>query len=219
MVNMMKALVFTAPHTFEYRDVPRPEPAPDEVLVEVKACAICGSDVHGSSGENGRRIPPLVMGHEASGTIAQLGEAVQSWAVGDRVTFDSTEYCGHCWFCTHGMHSLCAQRRIVGVACTEYRKNGAMAQYIAVKARTLYALPPAVSFEQGCLVEPFAVGMHAVLRSGLAAGQTAAVIGDGTIGLMTLIAAKSQGAQVCISGHHTRPMQLAAQLEEPGLEA
>lgn len=180
MVNMMKALVFTAPHTFEYQDVPRPEPAPDEVLVEVKACAICGSDVHGSSGENGRRIPPLVMGHEASGTIAQLGEAVQSWAVGDRVTFDSTEYCGCCWFCTHGMHNLCAQRRIVGVACTEYRKNGAMAQYIAVKARTLYALPPTVSFEQGCLVEPFAVGMHAVLRSGLAAGQTAAVIGDGT---------------------------------------
>ena len=173
MVNMMKALVFTAPHTFEYRDVPRPEPAPDEVLVEVKACAICGSDVHGSSGENGRRIPPLVMGHEASGTIAQLGEAVQSWAVGDRVTFDFTEYCGHCWFCTHGMHNLCAQRRIVGVACTEYRKNGAMSQYIAVKARTLYALPPTVSFEQGCLVEPFAVGMHAVLRSGLAAGQSA----------------------------------------------
>lgn len=211
MVNMMKALVFTAPHTFEYRDVPRPEPAPDEVLVEVKACAICGSDVHGSSGENGRRIPPLVMGHEASGTIAQLGEAVQSWAVGDRVTFDSTEYCGHCWFCTHGMHNLCAQRRIVGVACTEYRKNGAMAQYIAVKARTLYALPPAVSFEQGCLVEPFAVGMHAVLRSGLAAGQTAAVIGDGTIGLMTLIAAKSQGAQVCISGHHTRTIDFPLQ--------
>ena len=174
MVNMMKALVFTAPHTFEYRDVPRPEPAPDEVLVQVKACAICGSDVHGSSGENGRRIPPLVMGHEASGTIAQLGEAVQSWAVGDRVTFDSTEYCGNCWFCTHGMHNLCAQRRIVGVACTEYRKNGAMAQYIAVKARTLYALAPTVSFEQGCLVEPFAVGMHAVLRSGLAAGRSAA---------------------------------------------
>ena len=211
MVNMMKALVFTAPHTFEYRDVPRPEPAPDEVLVEVKACAICGSDVHGSSGENGRRIPPLVMGHEASGTIAQLGEAVQSWAVGDRVTFDSTEYCGHCWFCTHGMHNLCAQRRIVGVACTEYRKNGAMAQYIAVKARTLYALPPTVSFEQGCLVEPFAVGMHAVLRSGLAAGQTAAVIGDGTIGLMTLIAAKSQGAQVCISGHHARTIDFPLQ--------
>ena len=85
--------------------------------------------------------------------------------MGDRVTFDSTEYCGHCWFCTHGMHNLCAQRRIVGVACTEYRKNGAMAQYIAVKARTLYALHAAVSFEQGCLVEPFAVGMHAVLRS------------------------------------------------------
>lgn len=211
MVNMMKALVFTAPHTFEYRDVPRPEPAPDEVLVEVKACAICGSDVHGSSGENGRRIPPLVMGHEASGTIAQLGEAVQSWAVGDRVTFDSTEYCGHCWFCTHGMHNLCAQRRIVGVACTEYRKNGAMAQYIAVKARTLYALPPTVSFEQGCLVEPFAVGMHAVLRSGLATGQTAAVIGDGTIGLMTLIAAKSQGAQVCISGHHARTIDFPLQ--------
>ena len=212
MVDTMKALVFTAPYTFEYRDVPCPHPAPDEVLVEVKACAVCGSDVHGCSGENGRRIPPLVMGHEASGIIARLGSAVQGWAVGDRVTFDSTEYCGHCWFCTHGMHNLCAQRRIVGVACTEYRKNGAMAQYIAVKEHTLYALPAAVSFEQGCLVEPFAVGMHAVLRSGLAAGQTAAVIGDGTIGLMTLVAAKSQGAQVCISGHHARPLQLAARL-------
>ena len=83
----------------------------------------------------------------------------------------------------------------------KYRKNGAMAQYIAVKARTLYALPPTVSFEQGCLVEPFAVGMHAVLRSGLAAGQTAAVIGDGTIGLMTLIAAKKSGR----TGLHKRP--------------
>lgn len=212
MVNMMKALVFTAPHTFEYRDVPCPVPEPDEVLVEVKACAICGSDVHGSSGQNGRRIPPIIMGHEASGVIVQAGSTAQRWKPGDRVTFDSTEYCGQCWFCTHGMHNLCAHRRIVGVACSEYRKNGAMAQYIAVKARTLYALPEQVSFEQGCLVEPFAVGMHAVLRSGLASGQTAAVIGDGTIGLMTLIAAKSQGAQVCLAGHHAQPMKLAAQL-------
>lgn len=212
MVNSMKALVFTAPHTFEYREVPRPVPEPDEVLVEVKACAVCGSDVHGSSGQNGRRIPPIIMGHEASGVIVQAGRDVQGWKPGDRVTFDSTEYCGRCWFCTHGMHNLCAHRRIVGVACSEYQKNGAMAQYIAVKARTLYALPEQVSFEQGCLVEPFAVGMHAVLRSGLVSGQTAAVIGDGTIGLMTLIAAKSRGAQVCLTGHHTRPMQLAGQL-------
>jgi len=209
----MKALVLTGPRQFAYTDVPEPQPEEDEVLVRVKACAICGSDIHGSDCTNGRRIPPLVMGHEASGIIVQIGEKVQGWTVGDRVTFDSTQFCGECWYCRHGLSNLCASRRIVGVACEEYRKDGAMAEYITVQARTLYRLPDEVTFAQACLTEPFAVGMHAVCLSGLEPGQTAAVVGDGTIGLMTLLAARGQGVErVFVMGHHALRQQTALEL-------
>lgn len=199
----MKALVLTAPRRLEYTDVPTPRPEEDEVLVQVKACAVCGSDVHGSDCTNGRRIPPLIMGHEASGVIAEAGAQVRGWAAGDRVTFDSTQFCGTCWHCQNGLSNLCARRRIVGVACEEYRKDGAMAEYVTVKAHTLYRLPDEVTFAQGCLAEPFAVGMHAVRLAGLEPEQTAAVVGDGTIGLMTLLAAKGRGTErVFVLGHH-----------------
>ena len=209
----MNALVLTDYHTFEYTSVPDPEPKEDEVLVRVKACAICGSDIHGCSGESGRRIPPIIMGHEASGEIIKIGTAVKGRREGCRVTFDSTEYCGTCWFCSHGFHNLCTNRKILGVACKDYRKNGAMAEYIAVKAHTLYELPARVSFEEASLVEPLAVGMHAVHLAGSLSGKTAAVIGAGTIGLMTLLAAKSKGAvSVLVSGHHAYRRQTALQM-------
>ena len=95
----MKALVLTEYNHFELKDVPPPQAGPDDVLVEVKACGICGSDVHGMDGSSGRRIPPIIMGHEASGAIVDLGQGVTDWKVGDRVTFDSTIYCGRCGFC------------------------------------------------------------------------------------------------------------------------
>lgn len=209
----MKALVLTGPRQFAYTDVPMPQPEEDEVLLQVKACAVCGSDIHGSDCTNGRRIPPLVMGHEASGVIAQVGVQVRGWAVGDRVTFDSTQFCGECWYCQNGLSNLCAHRRIVGVACEEYRKDGAMAEYLTVKASTLYRLPDQVTFAQACLTEPFAVGMHAVRLAGLEPEQTAVVIGDGAIGLMTLLAAKGQGAEkVFVVGHHAFRQKIALDL-------
>ncbi|MCI8422854.1 MAG: alcohol dehydrogenase catalytic domain-containing protein [Lawsonibacter sp.] len=209
----MKALVLTGPGQFVYIDVPTPQPEADEVLLQVKACAICGSDIHGSDGTNGRRIPPLIMGHEASGVIAQVGGAVRGWKVGDRVTFDSTQFCGTCWYCQNDLSNLCAHRRIVGVACQEYRKEGAMAEYVTVRAHTLYRLPEQVTFPQACLIEPFSVGMHAVRLSGLEPGQTAAVVGDGTIGLMTLLAAVGRGVeQVYVLGHHPLRQQTAQAL-------
>ncbi len=208
----MKALVMKNYREFVYEEIPAPKPGEDEVVVKIRACAICGSDVHGSGGGSGRRLPPIVMGHEASGEIAEVGANVQGWQVGDPVTFDSTEYCGHCWYCQNGLHNLCENRRILGVSCEDYKKDGAMAQYIAVKTHTLYRLPAEVSFEEASLVEPLAVGMHAVRISPLKSGDVAAVIGAGTIGLMTLLAAKSVGAEVYVAGRHEERRTVAKEM-------
>jgi L-iditol 2-dehydrogenase len=117
----VKALVMREYKHFEYEDVPEPKIGPDDVLIQVKACGICGSDVHGMDGSSGRRVPPVIMGHEASGVIAGVGGAVNGWSTGDRVTFDSTVYCGDCFFCRIGRPNLCDNRRILGVSCAEFR--------------------------------------------------------------------------------------------------
>src|ERR1035438_7648916 len=116
----MKALVLKGPRRFAIEDVPVPDLEADEVLVRVCACGICGSDVHGMDGSSGRRIPPIIMGHEAAGEIAEIGSHVTGWKPGDRVTFDSTVYCGECWFCERGKINLCDNRRVLGVSCGEY---------------------------------------------------------------------------------------------------
>src|SRR6185369_4509587 len=109
----MNALVLKRYKELELADMPRPEPAPDEVLVRVKACGICGSDVHGFDGSTGRRIPPLIMGHEAAGVVAETGAAVKGFLPGDRVTFDSTIWCGECFFCRRGEVNLCDNRQVL----------------------------------------------------------------------------------------------------------
>ena len=134
----MKALVVIENGLAEMREVKTPDYGADEVLVRVKACAICGSDVHGYDGSSGRRQPPIIMGHEAAGMIECIGERVTRYKPGDRVTFDSTEYCGSCYYCRKGMVNLCMHRRVLGVHCAEYSRDGAMAQYIAVPERILY---------------------------------------------------------------------------------
>ena len=146
-------------------EVPAPGSAPDEVLVAVKACGICGSDVHGMDGSTGRRRPPIIMGHEAAGVIARVGSRVTGWAAGDRVTFDSTIYCGQCAFCRRGMINLCDHRRVLGVSCEDYRQNGAFAEFVAVPQHILYRLPDGLAFEHAALVEPFAIALHAVRRA------------------------------------------------------
>ena len=122
----MKALMLTAYHRLEIQDVALPEVGPEDVLVEVGACGICGSNVHGLDGSTGRRRPPIIMGHEAAGTIVGRGRDVQGWAEGDRVTFDSTIYCGKCRFCRAGKINLCSHRRVLGVSCEDYRQHGAL---------------------------------------------------------------------------------------------
>jgi L-iditol 2-dehydrogenase len=189
----MRALVLKAYRRFAVEEVPRPIPAPEEVLIRVRACGICGSDVHGIDGSTGRRIPPLVMGHEAAGEIAEVGAGVAGWKPGDRVTFDSTVYCGSCWHCLRGEVNLCDQRRVIGVSCAEYHRNGAFAEFVAVPARSLYRLPDSITFEQAALVEAVSVAVHAVERTPLAAGASVAVIGTGMIGLLIVQVLRARG--------------------------
>src|SRR5271154_5752030 len=118
----MKALILKEYRKFSYEDVPLPKFGPEEVLVAVKACGICGSDVHGMDGSTGRRRPPIIMGHEAAGVIAEVGKEVKDWRQGDRVTFDSTISCGGCWFCRRGLINLCDHRTVLGVSCEDYRQ-------------------------------------------------------------------------------------------------
>src|SRR5215210_2826744 len=123
----MKALLLSEYSKLAVAYMPAPAIAEDEVLVRVRACGICGSDVHGFDGSTGRRVPPLVMGHEASGVVAKTGAAVKGIVEGDRVTFDSMISCGKCAFCRHGQINLCDDRQVLGVSCGEYRRHGAFA--------------------------------------------------------------------------------------------
>src|SRR3954454_10244173 len=142
----MKALLLTEYKKLELTDIPVPEIGPEEVLIRVRACGICGSDVHGFDGSTGRRIPPVVMGHEASGVIEKIGSSVKSLAPGDRVAFDSMISCGKCQFCRRGHMNLCDNRQVLGVSCGEYRRNGAFAEYVAVPQHIIFKLPDSLSF-------------------------------------------------------------------------
>src|SRR5688500_15629742 len=190
----MKALLLTAPSKLEFVDFPDPKPADDEVVVRVRACGICGSDIHGWDGSSGRRHPPLIMGHEASGEVVSTGPRVTSWRAGDRVTFDSTIYCGNCRFCRAGQVNLCENRKVVGVSPTEYKQHGAFAEQLAIPERILYRLPDTLSFEQAAMVEPVSIAVHAVQRTKINASSTAVVVGAGMIGLLVIQALRWAGA-------------------------
>jgi L-iditol 2-dehydrogenase len=189
----MNALLLSEYKHLELATLPVPVPEPSDVLVKVAACGICGSDVHGYDGTSGRRIPPLVMGHEAAGTIAAVGSKVNGFTVGDRVTFDSTVYCGACAFCRKGEINLCDNRQVVGVSCGDYSRAGAFAEYVTVPARIVYKLPENLGFAEAAMLEAVSVALHAVAVSKLEGGETALVIGAGMIGLLTLQAARAAG--------------------------
>ena len=189
----MKALVLEDYNAFVYKDVPKPEYEPDEVLVQVKACGICGSDVHGMDGSSGRRIPPLIMGHEASGEIVEVGSEVKNWSIGDRVTFDSTIYKLEDWYTRKGLYNLSEGRIVLGVSPGEYRRHGAFAEYIAVPHHVLYEIPEKVSFTQAAMVEPVAVALHAVGLTPISVNDSAVVVGAGMIGSFIVQALRTAG--------------------------
>jgi L-iditol 2-dehydrogenase len=189
----MKALLLKEYRHLEYTDFPKPDLGPDEVLLNVKATGICGSDIHGYDGSSGRRIPPLVMGHETAGMIVEVGENVKDWKPGDRVTCDSTVYCGTCFYCRRGEVNLCDNRRVLGVSTGEYRRHGAFAEFVAVPQRILYPLPQEVTFEQATMVEPLSIAFHAVRITPIDVNDSAVVVGSGMIGLLVIQALRIAG--------------------------
>ena len=193
----MKALVLKKYHHLEYEDVPGPTYGADDVIIKVKACGICGSDIHGMDGSTGRRIPPIIMGHEASGVIKEVGSNVKNWKAGDRVTIDSTVYPLDDWYTRRGDYNLSDNRQVLGVSCDEFRRDGAFAEYLAVPQHILYKIPDTVSFNQAAMVEPVAVAMHAVNLTPVTPGDTVVVVGTGMVGLFVVqIIKQSQCSQI-----------------------
>ncbi len=189
----MKALLLSEYSRLETVDLPLPRPGPGEVLLRVEACGICGSDVHGYDGTSGRRIPPIVMGHEAAGTVVAVGPGVTKVHTGDRIAPDSTIYCGECEYCRRGDVNLCDHREVLGVSTADFRRAGAFAEYVSVPERILHHLPETLAFTEAAMIEPLAVAVHAVDLAQVPENGTALVVGAGMIGLLTLQALRVAG--------------------------
>ncbi len=195
----MKALLLSEYKQLAVTDFAEPEVADHDLLVQIRACGICGSDIHGYDGSSGRRIPPLVMGHEAAGVVSAVGASVTGFEVGDHVTFDSTVSCGDCYFCRRGDINLCDNRRVLGVSCGEYRRHGAFAEFVAVPQHICYRLPKTLPFEHAAMIEAVSVAVHAANRTPVTLGDTAVVVGSGMIGLLVIQAIRLAGCSTVIA--------------------
>jgi len=186
----MKAMMLVDKKKLELTDILDPSPGSRDLLVRVKACGICGSDVHGFDGSTGRRIPPIVMGHEAAGEIIAMGSEVTGFRIGQPITFDSTVYCGTCDFCRAGKVNLCDRRQVLGVSCGDYRRHGCFAEMVAIPQHIAYVLPDGLSYENAAMVEAVSVAVHAVSRASVE-GEDVLVVGAGMIGQLTIQALRA----------------------------
>jgi L-iditol 2-dehydrogenase len=189
----MKAMLLSEYKKLDIVEMPTPDVGPEDLLVQVAACGICGSDIHGWDGSSGRRVPPLVMGHEAAGVVAAVGDQVSGFQVGDRVTFDSTVSCGRCASCRKGAINLCENRQVLGVSCSEFRRHGAFAEFVVVPQNISYHLPEDLPFEHAALIEAVSIAVHAANRTPVKLGDTAVVVGSGMIGLLVVQAIRLAG--------------------------
>jgi L-iditol 2-dehydrogenase len=194
----LKAAVLYAPYDLRIEEMPIPEIGYGEVLVRIRAVGICGSDVHFyTTGRCSGFIvkEPLVLGHECSGEVVEVGDGVNNVKVGDRVVVEPGFPCGRCHYCRIGRYNLCPNVVFYGAPPT----HGAFREYSPAKASFVYKIGGHMSFEEAALIEPLAVGMQAVKRSGMESGSTAAVFGCGPVGLLTLQAALTSGASPIIA--------------------
>jgi L-iditol 2-dehydrogenase len=195
----MKAMLLSEYKKLDIVDMPKPEVESNELLIRVAACGICGSDIHGWDGSSGRRKPPLVMGHEAAGTIEAIGSSVTKFSEGERVTFDSMISCGQCSACRSGTINLCDHRQVMGVSCDEFRRHGAFAEYVVVPENIVYSFPSSLEFEYAAMVEPVSIAVHAANITPIRLGDTAIVVGSGMIGLLVIQAARLAGCSQVVA--------------------
>lgn len=187
----MKSAVFYGKHDLRVEQSPMPQAGAGEVLIQVKACGVCGTDVHIFEGDKGAADthPPCILGHEFAGVVAAVGEGVEDVAVGDRVCVDPNDTCGSCYFCKSGINHFC--EHMTGIGTTV---NGGFAEYVAVRAKQVYRLAEGATFEQGAMTEPVACCLHGIDMCDIQPGDTVLVIGGGMIGLIMLQLAKLAGA-------------------------
>ena len=191
MVNRIASLVGKG--KIEMTEGQIPTPAKDEVLIKVRHCGVCGSDVHNFlEGRTGKRVIsyPFVLGHEFAGEIVEVGADVANVRVGDRVCVEPGASCGHCEYCKSGRYNLCTQMRFLSA----YPNLGSMQDYVVFPARNCYKLPDNLDTVDGAMIEPLAVGLHAANRGNVKWGDTVLVIGSGCIGIMTVLACKAKNA-------------------------
>ncbi len=205
----MKALMYLGPKHMELLDLPDEAPKKGEVRIAMRATGICGSDTHGYLGTTGRRIAPMIQGHESSGEIVALGEGVTRFKVGDRVVLFPVKYCGHCEYCAQHLENICPNRTFLGVMS----ENGTLADYINLEERLVLPMPENMTYVQGALVEPFAVAYRAVTQALPLEGKTVMVIGSGPIGLLiSMIARHFKAAKVVVSDVVAPRLELALKL-------
>ncbi len=181
--------VMTAPGQIIFQEVPVPEPAKGQVLIKIMKIGVCGSDIHVYHGEHPFTSYPVTQGHEVSGEIAKLGEGVAGFGPGQKVTIQPQVVCGQCHPCRHGKYNLCEELKVMG-----FQTTGTASHYFAVDAAKVTPLPQDMSFDEGAMIEPLAVAVHAVKRAGDVTGQKIAVLGAGPIGILVAQTAKGMGA-------------------------
>lgn len=187
----MKALIYNGPGEMEYTFIEFSNtPNQTEVLIAVRACCICGSDLHVYKNGGSGRIPPMIMGHEFAGVVQSVGADVATFRVGDRVTVQPVCFCGECHYCMQGRTNLCERKQLYGVKDL----NGAMAEYICVDQKQVLPLPDDLSFIHAAMIEPLAVAYEAVNRAGNIKGKSAVVVGAGPIGLLIQQILRLRGA-------------------------
>lgn len=206
----MKASRFLGNKTFAVTDLPTPHAGPGELVLRNQVCGVCGTDVHIYHGEPGSADvnPPVVLGHEYSGEVVEVGEGVTGFAVGDHVTVDPNIYCGHCAYCQNGKKQLCPSMEAIGVT-----RDGGFAQYSRIPASQAFKLEPTVPWETAAMAEPLACCLHGIDLAGIQVGDKVCVVGGGAIGLLMVQLAKLSGAsQIVLSEPNEKRRQVGLQL-------
>ncbi len=186
----MKQAVMTAPGQIQFRDVERPTPKDNEVILQTRRIGVCGSDIHVYHGMHPYTSFPVVQGHEVGGVVAALGTNVTGLKVGDKITFMPQVTCGKCYPCTHGMYHICESLKVMG-----FQTGGAAQEYFALPAENVLKLPESISLDQAAMIEPISVTVHAIARGGGVEGKRVLVLGAGPIGNLTAQVARASGAK------------------------
>ncbi len=182
--------VMTEPGKIEFREVPVPEPGEGQALIKIMEIGVCGSDIHVYHGKHPFTKYPVTQGHEVSGLVEKLGPGVSGLTVGQKVTIQPQVVCGRCWPCRHGKYNLCEELKVMG-----FQTTGTASEYFCVDAAKVTPLPENMSLEEGAMIEPLAVAVHAVRQAGDVAGRDVCVLGAGPIGILVAQTAKGMGAR------------------------